>query len=149
VRLAGVRNPTAQRRRSPTIPKTWTPEDDGRFDAFHDRLTASSCSIWATKPSGESDASRRGRLEHGRAGRLVDLCRAFPGCDLRAQRYLDGCTSSAAALGLTDLRSSYIVDLAEARPRCWALFADLLKTSPGLDPLTALRLLLERLLQRY
>jgi len=43
-----------------------------------------------------------------------------------------------------------IVDLAEARGRdAGQLFADLLRTSPGLDPLTALRLLLERLLQRY
>ena len=42
-----------------------------------------------------------------------------------------------------------LVDMAEARGRdAGRLFADLLRTSPDLEPMTAMRLLMERLLRQ-
>jgi len=84
---------------------------------------------------------------------LLDLYRGFElGGDARAQQYLDRVyvdhdpppdwLELQAEAGRT-------MDLAEARRRdAGRLYADLLRTSSGLEPVTALRLLQERLLQQ-
>jgi hypothetical protein len=94
------------------------------------------------------------RLEHGLPPiELLDLYRGFElAGDARAQQYLDRVyvdhdpppdwLELQAEAGRT-------MDLAEARRRdAGRLYADLLRTSSGLEPVTALRLLQERLLQR-
>lgn len=160
-RLAGVRNPAAQRQRSifddPEDLDTLE-DDEERVDAFHDRLTDREPDLFDLGDEAQRRIRRfaiEERLEHGLAPvELIDLYRAFDlAGDLRAQQYLDRVyVDRMPPSDWVDLQSEAgrIVDLAEARGRdAGRLFADLLKTSPGLDPLTALHLLLERLLQRY
>ena len=115
-------------------------------------IASQTCSTWA------SDAQQRirrfaieERLEHGLPPvELLDLYRALrAGGDLRAQQYLDRVfVDREPPSDWLDLQSEAgrIMDLAEARGRdAGRLFADLFRTSPGIEPLTALRLLLERL----
>src|SRR3984893_18550491 len=160
-RLAGVRNPTAQRQRSIFD----DPEDldaledtEERFDAFHDRLTDREPDLFDLGDEAQRRIRRfaiEERLEHGLAPvELIDLYRGFDlSGDLRAQQYLDRVfVDREPPSDWIDLQSEAgrIVDLAEARGSdAGRLFADLLRTSPSLDPVTALRLLLERLLPRY
>ncbi|HLZ31550.1 MAG TPA: hypothetical protein VKV73_29880 [Chloroflexota bacterium] len=160
-RLAGVRNPAAQRQRSifdDPEDLDALEEDEERFDAFHERLTDRDPDLFDLGDEAQRRIRRfaiEERLEHGLAPvELIDLYRAFDlAGDLRAQQYLDRVyVERTPPADWVDLQSEAgrIVDLAEARGRdAGRLFADLLKTSPGLDPLTALHLLLERLLQRY
>jgi hypothetical protein len=94
------------------------------------------------------------RLEHGLPPiELLDMYRdlEFEGDD-RARQYLDRIyVDHAPPPDWIDLQSEAgrIVDLAEARGQdAGRLFADLQRASPGLEPLVALRLLLERLTLR-
>jgi hypothetical protein len=96
------------------------------------------------------------RLEHGLPPvELIDLYRGFDiGGDLRAQQYLDRVyVDHEPPSDWLDLQSDAgrVMDMAEARGRdAGRLFADLLRTSPGIEPVTALHMLLERLqLQKY
>jgi hypothetical protein len=160
-RLAGVRNPAAQRQRSifdDPEDLDSLEDDDERFDAFHDRLDDREPDLFDLGDEAQRRIRRfaiEERLEHGLAPvELIDLYRTFDlAGDLRAQQYLDRVyVERTPPADWIDLQSEAgrIVDLAEARGRdAGRLFADLLRTSPGLDPVTALRLLLERLLQRY
>jgi hypothetical protein len=92
------------------------------------------------------------RLEHGLAPvELLDLYRGFEiEDDLRAQQYLDRVyVEREPPSDWLDMQSEAgrVMDLAEARGRdAGRLFADLLRTSPGIEPIFALRLLTERLL---
>jgi hypothetical protein len=91
------------------------------------------------------------RLEHGLpAVELLDLYRVFElAGDQRAQQYLDRVyVEHEPPAEWTDIQSEAgrLVDMAEARGRdAGRLFADLLRTSPALEPMAAIRLLTERL----
>ena len=94
------------------------------------------------------------RLEHGLPPvELLDLYRGFEiGSDERAKQYLD-CVyvERDPPADWLELQSEAgrLVDMAEARGRdAGRLFADLMRTSPSLEPMTALRLLLERLVRQ-
>jgi hypothetical protein len=92
------------------------------------------------------------RLERGLpAVELLDLYRGFElDGDDRAQQYLDVVyVDRAPPNDWLDLQSEAgrAMDVAEARGRdAGRLYADLLRASPGLEPVVALRILLERLL---
>jgi hypothetical protein len=94
------------------------------------------------------------RLEHGLPPvELLDLYRGFEvSGDERSQQYLDRVyVSREPPPDWLDIQSEAgrLVDMAEARGRdAGRLFADLLRTSPALDPMTAMRLLMERLLRQ-
>jgi len=94
------------------------------------------------------------RLEHGLPPvELLDLYRGFEiGGDQRAQQYLDRVyVDREPPPDWLDIQSEagQLVDMAEARGRdAGRLFADLLRTSPALEPMTAMRLLMERLLKQ-
>jgi hypothetical protein len=91
------------------------------------------------------------RLEHGLPPvELIDLYRGFEiGGDLRAQQYLDRVyVDREPPLEWIDIQSEAgrLVEMAEARGRdAGRLFADLLRTSSSLEPMTAMHLLIERL----
>ena len=91
------------------------------------------------------------RLEHGLAPvELLELYRGFDiSGDRRAQQYLDRVyvdrSPPADWLDL-QMEAGRLIDMAEARGRdAGRLFADLLRASPGLEPVTAMRVLQERL----
>ena len=94
------------------------------------------------------------RLEHGLPPvELIDLYRGFEiSGDERAKQYLDRVyVEREPPTDWIDVQSEAgrLVDMAEARGRdAGRLFADLLRTSPSLEPMTALRLLLERLFKQ-
>ena len=94
------------------------------------------------------------RLEHGLPPvELLDLYRGFEiSGDERARQYLDRVyVERDPPADWLDIQSEAgrLVDMAEARGRdAGRLFADLLRTSPALEPMTALRLLLERLVRQ-
>lgn len=94
------------------------------------------------------------RLEHGLPPvELLDLYRGFEiSSDERAKQYLDRVyVEREPPADWLDIQSEAgrLVDMAEARGRdAGRLFADLLRTSPALEPMTALRLLLERLVRQ-
>lgn len=94
------------------------------------------------------------RLEHGLPPvELLDLYRGFEiGGDERAKQYLDRVyVERDPPADWLELQSEAgrLVDMAEARGRdAGRLFADLMRTSPSLEPMTALRLLLERLVRQ-
>jgi hypothetical protein len=94
------------------------------------------------------------RLEHGLPPvELLDLYRAFEMAgDHRAQQYLDRVyVDREPPLDWMDIQSEAgrLVDMAEARGRdAGRLFADLLRTSPALEPMAAMRLLIERLIRQ-
>jgi hypothetical protein len=93
------------------------------------------------------------RLEHGLPPvELLDLYRGFEVTgDDRARQYLDRVyVSREPPPDWLDVQSEAgrLVDMAEARGRdAGRLFADLLRTSPSLEPMTAMRLLMERLIR--
>lgn len=92
------------------------------------------------------------RLERGLpAVELLDLYRGLEIIgDQRAQQYLDRIyVDREPPADWVDVQSEAgrLVEMAEARGRdAGRLFADLLRTSPGLEPMTAMHLLMERLL---
>jgi hypothetical protein len=94
------------------------------------------------------------RLEHGLpAVELLDLYRGFEiAGDHRAQQYLDRVyVDREVPPDWLDIQSEagHLVEMAEARGRdAGRLFADLLRTSPALEPMAGLRLLMERLIRQ-
>jgi hypothetical protein len=155
-RLAGVPNPSAQRQRSIfDDPEDLDAlEDEESFEEYHDRLTDRLPDLFDLG----SDAQQRirrfaieERLERGLpAVELLELYRTFENAgDMRAQQYLDRVfVDRELPSDWLDLQSEAgrVVELAEARGRdAGKLFADLQRTSPGIEPLIALRLLIERL----
>jgi hypothetical protein len=161
-RLAGVRNPAAQRQRSifddPDDLDELEGEDDGRFDEFHARLEDREPDLFDLGDEAQQRVRRfaiEERLEHGLPPvELLDLYRSFELTgDLRAQQYLDRVyVDRSPPSDWIELQSEAgrVMDLAETRGQdAGRLFTDLFRTSPGLEPVTALRLILERLLQRY
>jgi len=94
------------------------------------------------------------RLEHGLPPvELLDLYRGFEiSGDQRSQQYLDRIyveREPPADWVEIQTEAGRLVDMAEARGRdAGRLFADLLRTSPALEPMTALRILLERLFKQ-
>jgi hypothetical protein len=155
-RLAGVRNPAAQRQRSIFD----DPEDldalevEDSLDAFHDRLADREPDLIDLEAEAQQRIRRfaiEERLEHGLPPvELLDLYRHLNlAGDLRAQQYLDRVyVEQAPPADWLDLQSEAgrLIDMAEARGRdAGRLFADLLRTSPNLEPVAALQILLERL----
>src|SRR6266852_1648734 len=146
-RLAGVRNPAAQRQRSIFD----DPED---LDALHDRLADREPDLIDLDSEAQQRIRRfaiEERLERGLPPvELLDLYRNLDRAgDLRAQQYLDRIyVELAPPPDWIDLQSEAgrLVDMAEARGRdAGRLFADLLRSSPSLDSVAALQILLERL----
>lgn len=94
------------------------------------------------------------RLEHGLPPvELLDLYRGFEvGGDQRSQQYLDRVyVDREPPADWLEIQSEAgrLVDMAEARGRdAGRLFADLLRTSPALEPMAAMRLLMERLIRQ-
>jgi hypothetical protein len=92
------------------------------------------------------------RLERGLPPvELLELYRGFEmEGDLRAQQYLDRVyVEREAPPDWLDLQAEAgrVIDAAESRGRdAGRLYADLLRASPGMEPVTALHLVLERLL---
>src|SRR5438128_1611228 len=143
-----------------------SPEANGRIvryivtktlETFHGRLVDRLPELFDL----EADAQQRirrfaieERLERGLPPvELLDLYRGFEiAGDERAQQYLDRVYVEREPPGdWLDLQSEAgrLVDLAEARGRdAGRLFADLLRTSPAIEPMTAVRLLMERLIRQ-
>ena len=155
-RLAGVRNPAAQRQRSIfDDPEDLDAlEDEDTLDAFHDRLADREPDLIDLDSEAQQRIRRfaiEERLERGLPPvELLDLYRYLDRAgDLRAQQYLDRIyVELAPPPDWIDLQSEAgrLVDMAEARGRdAGRLFADLLRTSPSLDSVAALQILLERL----
>jgi hypothetical protein len=94
------------------------------------------------------------RLEHGLPPvELIDLYRGLEiHGDQRAQQYLDRVyVDREPPPDWQEIQSEAgrLVEMAEARGRdAGRLFSDLLRTSPDLEPMTAMRLLMERLLHQ-
>ncbi len=94
------------------------------------------------------------RLEHGLPPvELIDLYRGLEiNGDQRSQQYLDRVyvdREAPADWQEIQTEAGRLVEMAEARGRdAGRLFADLLRTSPELEPMTAMRLLMERLLHQ-
>jgi len=155
-RLAGVRNPAAQRQRSIfDDPEDLDAlEDEDTLDAFHDRLADREPDLIDLDSEAQQRIRRfaiEERLERGLPPvELLDLYRHLDRAgDLRAQQYLDRIyVELAPPPDWIDLQSEAgrLVDMAEARGRdAGRLFADLLRSSPSLDSVAALQILLERL----
>jgi hypothetical protein len=94
------------------------------------------------------------RLERGLPPvELIDLYRGFEMLgDHRSQQYLDRVyVDREPPLDWVDIQSEAgrLVEMAEARGRdAGRLFADLLRTSPALEPMAAMHLLMERLIKQ-
>jgi hypothetical protein len=130
-------------------------EDD--IDAVYERLNDRQPELLDLATDAQSRIRRfaiEERLEHGLAPvELLDLYRGFEiGGDHRAQQYLDRVyVDREAPADWLDIQSEAgrLVEMAEARGRdAGRLFADLLRTSPALEPMTAMRLLMERLIRQ-
>jgi hypothetical protein len=156
-RLAGVRNPSAQRQRSifDDPDDLDALEDEDALDAFHDRLADREPDLIDLDAEAQQRIRRfaiEERLERGLPPvELLDLYRHLDRAgDLRAQQYLDRVyVELAPPPDWIDLQSEAgrLVDMAEARGRdAGRLFADLLRTSPSLDSVAALQILTERLI---
>jgi hypothetical protein len=160
-RLAGVRNPAAQRQRSifdDPEDLDELEEEDEQSDAYFARLEDREPDLFDLGIEAQRKIRRfaiEERLEHGLPPvELIDLYRDFEiAGDLRAQQYLDRVfVERSAPDDWIELQSeaARIMDLAESRGRdAGHLFADLFRTSPELEPLTGLRLILERLQQQH
>jgi hypothetical protein len=156
-RLAGVRNPAAQRQRSIfDDPEDLDAlEDEDALDAFHDRLADREPDLIDLDAEAQQRIRRfaiEERLERGLPPvELIDLYRDLDlAGDMRAQQYLDRVyVDQAPPPDWVDLQSEAgrLIDMAEARGRdAGRLFADLLRTSPSLDSVAALQILIERLI---
>jgi hypothetical protein len=156
-RLAGVRNPTAQRQRSifDDPDDLDELEEEDALDAFHDRLADREPDLIDLDGEAQQRIRRfaiEERLERGLPpAELLDLYRHLDlAGDRRAQQYLDRVyVEQAPPADWLELQSEAgrLIDMAEARSRdAGRLFADLLRASPSLEPLAALHILFERLL---
>ena len=158
-RLAGVPNSATQRQRSifddPDDLDALDELDD--VDSSHSRLADRLPDLFDLAADAQQRVRRfaiEERLEHGLPPvELLDLYRGFEiAGDERAQQYLDRVyVEREPPADWLDLQSEAgrLVDMAEARGRdAGRLFADLLRTSPAMDPMVAIRLLIERLIQQ-
>jgi hypothetical protein len=158
-RLAGVPNSSPQRQRSIfDDPEDLDAlEDEDSLDGLSSRLVDRAPDLLDLAADAQQRIRRfaiEERLERGLPPvELLDLYRVFEiAGDERAQQYLDRVYVEREPPGdWLDLQSEAgrLVDMAEARGRdAGRLFADLLRTSPALEPLIAVRLLAERLLRQ-
>jgi len=158
-RLAGVRNSAGRTQRSIfDDPEDLDAlEDEDGIDAFHARMSDRLPDLFDLAVEAQQRIRRfaiEERLEHGLPPvELLDLYRGFEiSDDQRAQQYLDRVyVEHEPPADWLDLQSEAgrLVDLAEARGRdAGRLFADLLRTSPAIEPMTAVRLLMERLIRQ-
>jgi len=158
-RLAGVPNSSPQRQRSifDDPEDLDVLEDEDTFDSMHGRLVEHLPDLFDLAADAQQRIRRfaiEERLERGLPPvELIDLYRGFEMAgDERAQQYLDRVyVEREPPSDWIDLQSEAgrVVDMAEARGRdAGRLFADLLRTSPSMEPLVALRLLTERLLRQ-
>jgi hypothetical protein len=156
-RLAGVPSSKANQRQRSIFddPDDLESYDDG-FDetAQHDRLVDREPDLFDLSPDAQNRIRRfaiEERLEHGLPPiELLDLYRGFEiAGDERARQYLDRVyVEREPPADWLDVQANAgrLVDLAEARGRdAGRLFADLLRASTGLEPMTALQMLVERL----
>jgi hypothetical protein len=157
-RLAGVPSPRAQRQRSIfDDPENLDElEDEDLLESYHNRIPDREPDLFDLTSDAQARIRRfaiEERLERGLPPvELIDLYRAFDVAgDERAQQYLDRVyVEREPPSDWLDLQSEAgrLIDVAEARGRdAGRLFADLLRASPGMEPVTALRLLLERLIK--
>jgi hypothetical protein len=155
-RLAGVRSTSAQRQRSIfDDPEDLDElEDDEALDAFHERLVDREPDLIDLDAEAQQRIRRfaiEERLERGLPPvELLDLYRYLDRAgDMRAQQYLDRIyVEQLPPPDWVDLQSEAgrLVEMAAARGRdAGRLFADLLRTSPSLDSMAALQILVERL----
>lgn len=158
-RLAGVPNSSPQRQRSIfDDPEDLDAlEDEDSPDVLSSRLVDRAPDLLDLAADAQQRIRRfaiEERLERGLPPvELLDLYRVFEiAGDERAQQYLDRVYVEREPPGdWLDLQSEAgrLVDMAEARGRdAGRLFADLLRTSPALEPLIAVRLLADRLLRQ-
>ena len=158
-RLAGVPNSSPQRQRSIfDDPEDLDAlEDEDSPDVLSSRLVDRAPDLLDLAADAQQRIRRfaiEERLERGLPPvELLDLYRVFEiAGDERAQQYLDRVYVEREPPGdWLDLQSEAgrLVELAEARGRdAGRLFADLLRTSPALEPLIAVRLLADRLLRQ-
>jgi hypothetical protein len=159
-RLAGVRqNSLSSRPRSifddPDDLDALEAEDS--LEALYERLADGLPDLFDLADEAQSRIRRfavEERLEHGLPPvELLDLYRSFDiSGDQRAQQYLDRIyVSREPPSDWLDIQSEAgrLVEMAEARGRdAGRLFADLLRASPAMEPMTAMRLLMERLLRQ-
>jgi hypothetical protein len=130
-------------------------DEEDALDAFHDRLADREPDLIDLDSEAQQRIRRfaiEERLERGLPPvELLDLYRHLDlAGDRRAQQYLDRVyVEQAPPPDWVELQSEAgrLIDMAEARGRdAGRLFADLLRTSPSLEPLAALHVLFERLL---
>lgn len=156
-RLAGVRSTSAQRQRSifDDPEDLDTLDDEDALELLHDRLADRDPDLVDLDSEAQQRIRRfaiEERLERGLPPvELLDLYRQLDlAGDLRAQQYLDRVyVDQAPPHDWLDLQGDArrLVDMAEARGRdAGHLFADLMRTSPSLDPVAALHILFERLI---
>jgi hypothetical protein len=157
-RLAGVRlsSPSSQPRSIFDDPEDLDEMEDSA-ETFYERLADRLPDLFDLGDDAQSRLRRfaiEERLEHGLPPvELLDLYRGFEiNGDERAQQYLDRIyVSHEPPPDWLDIQAEagQLVDLAEARGRdAGRLFADLLRTSPALEPMAALHLLMERLVRQ-
>jgi hypothetical protein len=130
-------------------------DDEDAFDTQYERLGDRQPELFDLALEAQTRIRRfaiEERLEHGLPPvELIDLYRGLElSGDQRSQQYLDRVyVDHEPPPDWLEVQSeaARLVEMAEARGRdAGRLFADLLRTSPELEPMTALRLLMERLL---
>jgi hypothetical protein len=132
-------------------------DDEEVLDSFYDQLADRQPDLFDLASEAQVRIRRfaiEERLEHGLPPvELLDLYRGFEiAGDQRARQYLDRVyVEREPPPDWLDIQSEAgrLVDMAEARGRdAGRLYADLLRTSPALEPMTAMRLLMERLVRQ-
>jgi hypothetical protein len=132
-------------------------DDDIAVEGFYERLPERLPDLFDLAVEAQQRIRRfaiEERLEHGLPPvELIDLYRGFEmSGDYRAQQYLDRIyVEHEPPPDWLEVQSDAgrLVEMAEARGRdAGRLFADLLRTSPALEPMSALRLLMERLIHQ-
>jgi hypothetical protein len=132
-------------------------DDDLAVDGFYERLPDRLPDLFDLALEAQQRLRRfaiEERLEHGLPPvELIDLYRGFEmSGDDRAQQYLDRIyVEHEPPADWLEVQSEAgrLVEMAEARGRdAGRLFADLLRTSPALEPMAAMRLLMERLIHQ-
>jgi hypothetical protein len=157
-RLAGVPRSSSRQRSIFDDPDDLDAlEDDADLDSLLERLVDRAPDLFDLGVEAQQRIRRfaiEEKLEHGLPPvELLDLYRGFDlAGDQRAQQYLDRVyVDREPPADWVEIQSEAgrLVDMAEARGRdAGRLYADLLRTSPALEPMTAMRLLMERLLRQ-
>jgi hypothetical protein len=158
-RLAGAPTTAAGQRERSIFddPEDLDELEDLPVDGFYDRLMDRLPDLFDLALEAQQRIRRfaiEERLEHGLPPvELIDLYRGFEMAgDFRAQQYLDRVyVEHEPPPDWLEVQSEAgrLVDMAEARGRdAGRLFADLLRTSPALEPMAGMRLLMERLIHQ-